>query len=173
MIIRKASATTLALLIATAAAPLCGADGVTEEVIDSFIVGISTGSLDGMDLEWLDAANQSELGPIIFTTGIHCLDPSEEETYHRLQLQLDKQGVLSRVVTYLTLSPGHSKFQPPQRPSDLFRDQRVTQYHVWIEGPDHLHPGTVVAYKSRDPLPECDLSRANNSFKPTPLRGAA
>ena len=148
---------TIFVLAMAACAPIKRLPTVPNENLDAFLSLLASGSLEGEHLLWLDAANQSELAPIVMLTGIHCIDPSREESYHQLQFQLASPGRTSRVVAYVTLTPATSMFHPPSSVFELFHGRNVTQFHVWEEGTNHQQ-GTVVAYRSREPLPGCGVA---------------
>jgi hypothetical protein len=121
------------------------------------VSSLSSGAVSRDVLAWLDATNQSALAPVVVRTGVHCIEASKDESYHRLEFHLDGVGGKPRVVVYVTLAPATSMFHPPSSASELFHRKRVTQFQVWVEGPHQQHAGNVVAYRSRAPLPSCGV----------------
>jgi hypothetical protein len=158
MRLRVLFALLLAIIGAAACAPIPRHDGVPAEELQELVSALRSGRLNEDTLAWLSAANRSDLVPIFFRSGIHCLDPSKEESYHRLELYAERySGTITRVVIWVTLVPAVSMFDQPASVVDLLRDREVTQFQVWSEGPRHDHPGEVISYKARAPLPGCGV----------------
>lgn len=122
-----------------------------------FLNLLNSGSLEDLDFPVFERARVGSLEHIVFTTGIHCIEPSSSESYHWIQFNVEGTKNPYRQGFAVTLKPAVSMFESPEDLADLFRGRTITQYYSWAEFPESIEGVRVQGYRSRVLISGCGV----------------
>jgi hypothetical protein len=140
---------------------------ISESIASEFLNLLQGGNHSMQELSALEGARQGSLEHIIVTTGIHCLEPALDESYHRAHFLVSSADHTYRQVFTFTVRPAWPHSQAPESFQELLHGRVVTQHYAWAEIPAGTMGGTVISFQSRSPAEACVALSANYAFKRT------
>jgi hypothetical protein len=140
---------------------------ISESLASEFLHFLQGGNHSMLELTALEGARQGSLEHIIVATGIHCLEPALDESYHRAQFLVSSADRTYRQVFTFTVSPAWRHSRAPESFRELLNGRVVTQHYAWAEVPAGTIGGTVISFQSRSPAEACMALSANYAFKRT------
>jgi hypothetical protein len=119
---------------------------------------VASGGAQASSIPDFKITNVEQLRPMLLTTGIHCVLPSESESYHGIELEVsDSKGSVRQILRF-TVSPPFPQMGSPRNLSELFGSRKVTQYQVWESIPGDPKHGRVLNYHSRGNRSVCEFA---------------
>ncbi len=133
------------------AAPLA----LSAQQTGQIVAALAAATTDDVGLAALPVVPSRYLTHLTGTTGIHCIEPHQDESYHALGVLVGDKGHRQRHSVYFTLTPRIGEGADKLTLAALLKGRTVTQYAVRTVGP--VAPGrpALVGYHARNPKPFC------------------